>query len=335
MVDASSTWKGGTGVAMRTSSENMFGAGELLESLGQAVIATTLDGTVRFWNQAAERLYGWSAQEAIGQNIGDLCVPALAKDVAEEIMESIRHGGAWSGGFLVRRKDGSMFPALVTDSGIHRDGELIGIVGISVNLGRTVTPLLERSTDAALMLRSDAVVTYASPAVRQLFGWDDAALLGTSIVPLIHPEDRNNLAGFLERVVAVPGIHAPVELRVRKEDGWVWTEAALTNLLDDPEVRGVVCNLRPSVRREAFEAAEERARQLQTALDSRVIIEQAKGYLAAAAAITPEEAFALIREHARRNRLRTHDVCRAVLSGEGLSDGSGAPSRDLATSSEG
>jgi PAS domain S-box-containing protein len=248
----------------------------------------------------------------------------VGQDVAEDIMTAIRAGGSWSGGFLVRRKDGTMFPALVTDSGIYRDGQLIGMVGISINIGRTVLPLLERSTDAALMLRSDAVVTYASPAVRELFGWDDDALLGSSIVPLIHPDDRQDLAGFLQRVVTVPGAHPPVELRVKAtkhSPEYVWTEAALTNLLDDPEVRGVVCNLRPSIRREAFEAAEERARQLQTALDSRVVIEQAKGFLAATADITPEEAFAVIRDHARRNRLRTHDVCRAVLAGERLMPG--------------
>ena len=308
------------GTFAETSAET-FAATELLNALGKAVIATDLDGTVRFWNQAAEGLYGWTADEALGENIRDLSVPELAQDVAEDIMEAVRGGRSWSGGFLVRRKDGSMFPALVTDSGIYRDGQLVGIVGISINLGRTARPLLERSTDAALMLRSDAIVTYASPAVRQLFGWSDSALLGTSIVPLIHPDDRGGLAAFLETVFTVPGAHPPVELRVQHGDGWVWAEAALTNLLDDPDVRGVACNLRPSVRREALELAEERAGQLQTALDSRVVIEQAKGYLVAALRITPDEAFQRIRDHARRERLRTHDVCRAVLTGElSLSD---------------
>ena len=303
------------------STTDTFGATELLHALGKAVIATRLDLTVAFWNQAAERLYGWTAEEALGQSIRDLSVPDVGQEIADDIMTAIRAGGSWSGGLLVRRKDGTVFPALVTDSGIYRNGELIGIVGISINIGRTVLPMLERSTDAALLLRSDAAVIYASPAVRELFGWDDQGLLGSSIVPLIHPDDRHDLAGFLGRVVSVSGAHPPVELRVRQGDEYVWAEAALTNLLDDPEVRGVVCNLRPSIRRKAFEAAEERARQLQTALDSRVVIEQAKGFLAAAAAITPDEAFAVIRAHARRNRLRTHEVCRAVLAGDRLVPG--------------
>lgn len=304
---------------MRRTSGETFGAEELLGALGQAVIATTLDGTVEFWSHTAEQLYGWTAEEALGKNIRDLCVPELALEIAEDIMESVVNGASWTGGFPVRCKDGSMFPALVTDSGIYREGRLVGLVGVSTNIGSMAKPFLERSTDAALMLRSDAVITYASSAVRQLFGWDDDALLGESIVPLIHPEDRQLLASLLDETVSVPGAHAPVELRVLKPaDEYAWAEVALTNLLDDPVVRGVVCNLRLSARREALEIAEERAQQLQTALDSRVVIEQAKGYLIATEGVDPDEAFQLIRDHARRYRLRTHDVCRSILAGEGL-----------------
>ena len=319
---------------MQSARDTKFGAAELLGSLGQAVIATDLDGTVAYWNPTAEEIYGWTHDEALGQNIRDLCVPEIAQEIAEDIMASVSNGATWTGGFPVRRKDGSMFPALVTDSGIYRDGRLVGIVGVSINIGSMAKPFLERSTDAALMLRSDAVITYASSAVRQLFGWDDDALLGSSIVPLIHPDDRRDLADLLGRVVSVPGAHPPVELRVKQNDAYIWAEAALTNLLDDPDVRGVVCNLRPSIRRMAFEAAEERARQLQTALDSRVVIEQAKGYLAATQAITPDQAFGVIRDHARRHRLRTHDVCRADLAGERLMPGPSSRPTSRATHPE-
>ena len=64
--------------------------------------------------------------------------------------------------------------------------------------GTALRPLLERSTDAALILRSDAVVTYASPAVRQLFGWQDDAIIGSPITDLLHPDDRIALGSFLQ-----------------------------------------------------------------------------------------------------------------------------------------
>lgn len=53
--------------------------------------------------------------------------------------------------------------------------------------------------------------------------------------------------------------------------------------------------------------------QLQQALDSRVVIEQAKGFLAHTHRIEVDEAFALLRRHARTNRLRLHDVARDVV----------------------
>lgn len=286
--------------------------------MGHAVITTAPDGTVVFWNPAAERLYGWTAEETIGRNIAELAVPDVAQDVAAEIMAALRDGIPWSGGFLVRRKDSSLFPALVTDSGIYRDGTLIGIVGVSINLGSALRPLLERSTDAALVLRHDAVITYASPAVEMLFGWDQDALIGTSIVRLLHDEDRHALAELLEDVVGHPGVHAPVEVRVQAWHDWRWAEAAFTNLLDDPTVRGVVCNLHPSPARVGREQAELRARQLETALQSRMVIELAKGYLVGRDGLTPDEAFQALRSYTRSHHLKIHDVCRRVVDGEPL-----------------
>src|SRR5512143_2533253 len=154
-----------------------FDAAVQLAALGQAVITTDLEGVVVYWNPAAQELYGWPAEEALGRNIATLSVPDVAQEVAADIMAALLEGVPWSGGFPVRRKDGSMFPALVTDSGIYQDGNLVGIIGVSTNLGTALRPLLERSTDAALVLRSDAVVTYASPAVQQLFGWEAEPLV--------------------------------------------------------------------------------------------------------------------------------------------------------------
>lgn len=291
---------------------------EQLAAIGQAVITTDVQGVVVYWNRAAQDLYGWTPDEAIGRNIALLTVPEMAQEVAADIMAALRDGIPWSGGFPVRRKDGRRFPALVTDAGIYRDGTLVGIIGVSTNLGTALRPLLERSTDAALVMRSDAVVTYASPAVRQLFGWREEEIIGQSIVPLLHPDDRHALGRFVQKILAEPGAHPPLELRVRRDDGWAWAEAALTNLLDDPVVRGVVCNLRLSPRRTAHEEAENRAQQLQTALDSRVIIQQAKGYLAGRDGISPEAAFERLRHHARARHLAIRDVARGVIEGDAL-----------------
>jgi PAS domain S-box-containing protein len=219
---------------------------QLLAAIGQAVIATDLQGRIVYWNAAAESLYGWPAAEVLGRDVADVTVPQMSQEMAADVMSALRDGTTWSGGFLVQRRDGSVFPALVTDSGIHVDGELVGIVGVSTNLGSALRPLMERSSDAVLVLGTDAVIRYASPAVDPLFGWQPDDLLGRSFTAYVDSRDHDELYAILHAPMSHPG---PVlELRVRSTSGPITAEAFLTDLRDDPVVRGVVCNLRYSER---------------------------------------------------------------------------------------
>ena len=293
-----------------------IGAAEQLAALGHAVITTDPGGRILGWNPAAERLYGYAAADVLGLVIEDVLVPDISRHTAEDIMRALRTGVPWSGGFPVRRKDGTVFTALVTDTGIYHDGELVAIVGVSTNLGAAVRPLVERSADAALVLRGDTTITYASPAVRNLFGWAEDALIGTSLLAHLHPDDRPALAMVLSRVASEPGPRPAHEVRVRRGTGWAWAEAVFTNFLDDPLVRGIVCNLRRSLAHELQESAEERADRLEASLHSRLLLEQARGFLAGRDGISLHEALGRIRTHAARHTLSLTEVAEAVLGGE-------------------
>ena len=61
----------------------------------------------------------------------------------------------------------------------------------------------------------------------------------------------------------------------------------------------------------------ERTIQLQTALDSRIVIEQAKGILAGRESITPDEAFERMRGEARGKRMKLHDLATAIVATAG------------------
>lgn len=107
----------------------------LLEQVQAAVIATDMQGAVIHWNEHAERLYGWSREEAVGHNIAELTIGPEEAGVAAEIMDQLRAGKPWEGEFVTRRKDGSTFPAYVTDSLIHdTQGNAVGIVGVSADI---------------------------------------------------------------------------------------------------------------------------------------------------------------------------------------------------------
>ena len=107
----------------------------LLDAVGQSVIATDLEGKVLYWNRAAEEIYGWSSEEALGRRLRDLTVSEGSLEKAEEVGSELRAGRAWSGETLLRRKDGSYVPVLGTATPLFDDrGNLVGMIGVSTDI---------------------------------------------------------------------------------------------------------------------------------------------------------------------------------------------------------
>ncbi|TMK66592.1 MAG: ANTAR domain-containing protein [Actinobacteria bacterium] len=76
----------------------------------------------------------------------------------------------------------------------------------------------------------------------------------------------------------------------------------------------MVAQLHDETARETLAFWRERAEQLQEALDSRIVIEQAKGILAERFALDMDKAFLLLRAAARRNRLKIHDLAAEIVA---------------------
>ncbi|HEV2914762.1 MAG TPA: ATP-binding protein [Pyrinomonadaceae bacterium] len=108
---------------------------DLLKTVEQSVIATDLSGTITYWNRFAERLYGWTAAEAVGRNIMEITPAAATLEQASRIMGELREGKSWSGEFLAQHRDGTSFPIMSTTTPIYDDkGSMVGIVGVSADI---------------------------------------------------------------------------------------------------------------------------------------------------------------------------------------------------------
>src|SRR5271157_3639938 len=64
----------------------------ILESADDAIMGQTLEGTILVWNAAAEKLYGYSAAEAVGQRVSSIVVPPERQEEIAQILERIRRG---------------------------------------------------------------------------------------------------------------------------------------------------------------------------------------------------------------------------------------------------
>ena len=103
----------------------------LVKSTSDAVVALEMDGTITDWNTAAERLFGYSREEAIGQNVHMLVPPDRSQEF-QHIVERLQRGETVGGFETVRiHKDGQSKDVSLTKSLIKMpDGQVAGVSAI-------------------------------------------------------------------------------------------------------------------------------------------------------------------------------------------------------------
>ncbi len=100
----------------------------IVDSSEDAIISMTLDDVITSWNAAAERVFGWSAEEAIGKPVVELLIPDDRKNEEAAILDRIHRGDRIDHFETVRRtKDGRLLDLSLTISPIRGvAGEIVG-----------------------------------------------------------------------------------------------------------------------------------------------------------------------------------------------------------------
>jgi PAS domain S-box-containing protein len=106
---------------------------------------------------------------------------------------------------------------------------------------RRFRSLVENVGEIVSIHDTDGTIRYDSPAVTTVLGYSADELLGRKACELIHPEDCSRILTILNSVVENPGNHVSYTLRFRHKDGsWRTFDGVMTNLLEHPEVAGLV-----------------------------------------------------------------------------------------------
>jgi diguanylate cyclase (GGDEF)-like protein/PAS domain S-box-containing protein len=126
-----------------------------------------------------------------------------------------------------------------------------------VGMARTRTrALLQRSAEGVLVTDPDARIIFVGAAASALLGWDAQDLVGMSAVDLAHPDDVGTKRARFSEALERPGPVEPMDIRVRRADGsYAWVEDRITNMLDDPDVGGLVINFHDVAERRATQDA--------------------------------------------------------------------------------
>ena len=114
--------------------------------------------------------------------------------------------------------------------------------------------LVEASHDVITIIDTEGTMTYVSPAVTRVLGYDPEELVGSTGYEYVHPDDRERNENAVEAVLSAPDESQTVEVRCEKADGWwCWIEATMRNRLDDDVIDGILLNSREIAERKERE----------------------------------------------------------------------------------
>ena len=118
--------------------------------------------------------------------------------------------------------------------------------------------VVEHCDDILTIRDADGRIRYASPSIERVMGYTQDEVIGSTGFELLHPEDRPAVETAMEEFWKTPGARDSIQYRARHANGsWVSIEVVACNLLDHPEIQGVVINGRDISRRMRDEAAKD------------------------------------------------------------------------------
>jgi diguanylate cyclase (GGDEF)-like protein/PAS domain S-box-containing protein len=207
-------------------------AAAVLRNSLDAIVTLSLDGAVTHWNAAAQRLFGYSPDEMLGQSVYKL-VPAHRRHEATDLADLFK-GRLLGVNFETLRlhSSGDAIPVSISLAPIlTENGELVGATQIIRDIREQTraaqaladsesrfkalsesSPLGVFATDAA------GACTYTNARWQSIYGLTLAQSLGTGWTTTLHPEDRADVFAEWQRTAAL-GLEFDMEFRILRNDG--------------------------------------------------------------------------------------------------------------------
>jgi PAS domain S-box-containing protein len=249
----------------------------IVENSEDAIIGRTPDGTIVSWNRGAEALFGYRAEEIIGQNITALATPEITP-VVQRVIEDIKRGEAVSpfdGGGLTkdgRRIDISASVSPVKDA----QGRLVAVASIlrditerkrADNARALLATLVESSNDAIMAVSRERKILSWNNGAQAIYGYTAEEIMGKAVDAYIPPEREEEFEKLFEKALLGETVAQFESVRVRK-DGQRIHVALTYSPIRDPQggVIGVSAIVRDITQAKATQEAllqsEQRYRQL-------------------------------------------------------------------------
>lgn len=247
----------------------------IASAVDDAIVGLARDGTILAWNPAAERMFGYSAAEVIGQSVR-MIYPEDAGAEFEDLYRRLRAGEPVRYESVRVRKDGAAVDVAVAATPVRsREGRIVGVAGVARDIGEhkrmeqrlveALAQVLQTNNQHKLALLAGRMGTFEVDLARDAITWSDEIYAQVGIDPstpiatlediarFIHPDDRAAVLARREDAYRT-GEPYESEFRVVRQDGqmrWLYVRAQPLPSGNPSHVYGVSMDVTERKEREA------------------------------------------------------------------------------------
>jgi len=210
----------------------------------EAIVTHQLDGTITAWNQSAERIFGYTSKEMIGQSVEKL-VPGGNSDQLSLVTE-VRRGKTIEDFETQRkRKDGRMIDVSLVVSPIRDEmGRVVGVLCISLDIGERIrldraerdqvflASIVSSADDAIISKDLEGTVTTWNQAAEKIFGYTPEEMIGQPISKLMPANHVDEEPQILERIRRGERIDHYESERLRKDGRIIQVSLTISPIRD-------------------------------------------------------------------------------------------------------
>lgn len=207
------------------SPEALLGA--IIDSSDDAILSKNLEGIITSWNKSAERIFGYTREEAVGQSILMLLPPERQQE-EHTILARVRKGERIDHFETIRRKkDGSPIEVSVTISPVRdASGVIVGASKVARDIGAQraasragllLAAIVNSSEDAIISKNLNGIITSWNTAAEKIFGYTAAEAVGKSVLMLVPVDRRDEEPKILARLQKGERVEHFDTIRVRKD----------------------------------------------------------------------------------------------------------------------
>lgn len=228
---------------------------QAIEQTAHVVYITDPKGTIEYVNPAFEKVTGYTEEEATGNTPTLLQSGEHGEDFYEQLWETILSGDQWQSEVIDKRKDDQRIILDQTISPLtDGDGDIKKFVAVAQDITdrkkrerelERHRAYLESANDMITLIEPDGTIEYVSPAIERVLGWEPGELRGKNGFEYVHPEDRDDRIEDINALAEGNDREMVLEFRFQCADGsYCWIEATARDLLDEPDIEGLLLSSR-------------------------------------------------------------------------------------------